>query len=63
MIPIRITHDDPANPRVLHLGIHRQDIAPGEPGSLLSEHTLQPGESALLTVYPGAVITASEGAP
>lgn len=60
MIPIRITHDDPHNASALRLSIHRLDIAPGEPGSLLSEHTLKPGESALFTVYPAAVLTVSE---
>lgn len=38
----------------------RQDIPPGEPGSLMGHVTLQPGESSIFQIYEGCIVAISK---
>lgn len=47
----------------VHVGILRQDIAPGEPGSLHSELEIAPGERCIVTLHHGGAIVISDVPP
>jgi len=54
---VRIEHPRDAHGR-LCIRNYRVDVPMGnEPHSLMSEQNLAPGESALIAIYPGALLT------
>lgn len=50
MTAVRITHVDPAASQPLAVSIYRPDIPAGEPGALMREHEVRPGESIQIDV-------------
>ena len=57
---VRITNEATAAGESVAVAIYRPDMPAGEPGSLMREHTLRAGESAVFDLPPLASVIASE---
>lgn len=60
MTAVRITHIDAAAKNSLAVSIYRPDMPAGEPGSLVREQEVRPGESVQIDVPAYACVAISQ---
>ncbi len=60
LVYVRITNPSSDPNARLDVRTIRQDVAPGEPASLMGSLIVYPGEEVLLQVPPGAAIVVAE---